>query len=267
MDVLSDVVTTMRSGRPHSSMRQRPPSFVLSLDAVGGAGFHVVRRGSCVLHPAVGAPIELAAGDVAFFPRGSAHRLVGGSAELLCGGYLTDRSHPLMADLPAVVHLPAPRREAGLDAAVALLGAELSRPRPGRAGMVPALLDVVLVQILRAASAAKGWGAAVSDPAVAAALRAMHGDPRRPWTVASLAACGSLSRAAFARRFARLVGRPPLAYLTWWRMTLAARMLREGDAPAAAVAREVGYASPFAFAHAFKREYGRPPGAYRHESA
>jgi AraC-like DNA-binding protein len=72
-----------------------------------------------------------------------------------------------------------------------------------------------------------------------------------------------LSRAAFAKRFAQLVGRSPLAYLTWWRMTTAARALRDTDAPLAAVAARAGYTSEFAFAKAFKREFGIAPGGYR----
>jgi len=73
-----------------------------------------------------------------------------------------------------------------------------------------------------------------------------------------------LSRTVFAQRFTALVGRPPLAYLTWWRMTAAARLLRETDGPLSAVARRCGYASEFAFAKAFKRAYGSTPGQYRH---
>lgn len=46
-------------------------------------------------------------------------------------------------------------------------------------------------------------------------------------------------------------------------MALAARRLREGDAPVAAVALEVGYGSEFAFVAAVKRKFGTPPGAYR----
>lgn len=72
-----------------------------------------------------------------------------------------------------------------------------------------------------------------------------------------------MSRSAFARRFALLAGRPPLAYLSWWRMTLAARLLRESDAPLSAVARQTGYTSEYAFANAFKREFGIAPGRYR----
>jgi AraC-like DNA-binding protein len=135
---------------------------------------------------------------------------------------------------------------------------------------VPALLDTLLLYILRtwfdrqpASGAATGWAAALNDRATTAALRAMHRDPARPWTVATLAAEAGLSRAPFARRFTALVGQPPLNYLTWWRMTLAARLLRESDAPLNAVAGRVGYGSEFAFANAFKRRYGTAPGRYR----
>ncbi|MFC7589741.1 helix-turn-helix domain-containing protein [Nonomuraea antimicrobica] len=72
-----------------------------------------------------------------------------------------------------------------------------------------------------------------------------------------------LSRAGFARRFTGLVGQPPLAYLTWWRLASAARLLRETDASVAEVAEQVGYGSEFAFGNAFKREYGVAPGKYR----
>jgi AraC-like DNA-binding protein len=81
--------------------------------------------------------------------------------------------------------------------------------------------------------------------------------------VQTLAQSAGLSRTVFAQRFTALVGRPPLAYLTWWRMTLAAKLLRETDAPLSAVAGRCGYASEFAFAKAFKRELGVAPGAFR----
>ena len=192
---------------------------------------------------------------------------------MLCGAYLLDRSrsHPLLAELPDVVHLPARvGLHPALRAAVDLLGAELERSRPGVDGVVPALLDLLLLYILRAwfeeqsdRDTASGWVAALHDQPVAAALRAIHGDPGRPWTVEQLGTKAGLSRAAFARRFTTLVGQPPLAYLTWWRMTIAARLLHDSDAPLGAIARQVGYTSEFAFAHAFKREHGSPPGGFR----
>jgi AraC-like DNA-binding protein len=192
---------------------------------------------------------------------------------MLCGAYLLDRSrsHPLLGELPDIVHLPARvGSHPALRATVNLLGGELERPHPGADAAVPALLDLLLLYILRAwfdeqadHRTASGWAAALHDPAVAAALRAIHGDPGRPWTIEDLGRHAGLSRAAFARRFTTLVGQPPLAYLTWWRMTIAARLLRDSDAPLSAIARKVGYTSEFALAHAFKREHGLPPGGYR----
>jgi AraC-like DNA-binding protein len=308
MNVLSDAVAAMRSGRPHSARVQRPAAFGRRFPPVEGAGFHVVLQGACWLIPPDGEPIALGAGDVVFLPRGSGHGLAdspstplseapvtslaeirlghddesglidpgrsnGSGTVMLCGAYLLDRSrsHPLLGELPEVVHLPARvGRHPALRAAVDLLGVELERLRPGADGVVPALLDLLLLYILRAwfdersdHDTASGWVAALHDPPVAAALRAIHSDPGRPWTVEELGTRAGLSRAAFARRFTTLVGQPPLAYLTWWRMTIAARLLHDSDAPLGAVARQVGYTSEFAFAHAFKREYGSAPGGFR----
>ncbi|MCI2421857.1 AraC family transcriptional regulator [Saccharopolyspora sp. K220] len=300
MDVLSDAILTMRVGKPHSSRTHKNAPWGLRFSAFAGAGFHVVLQGSCWLFPSEGAPIAMNVGDVVFLPRAGVHGLAdhpetpledkralslvdieaerttpdgqGATTVLLCGAYLLDqaRMHPLLTELPEFVHLPA--RIGGnpsLRAAVDLLGAELSDPRPGADAIVPALLDTLLLYILRswldeqAGHAHTGWAAALGDRATAAALRAMHHEPARRWTVAELATQAGLSRAAFARRFAALVGEAPLAYLTWWRMTTAARLLRESDAPLGSVAARVGYASEFAFAKAFKREFGVAPGRYR----
>lgn len=293
MDVLSDAVTAMRTGQPHSGRVHRPAPFGTRNPPVAGAGFHIVLQGSCWLFPSDGAPIALGVGDVAFLPHGAAHGLADSlttplvdaaaspaevppgqhATVMLCGAYLLDRSraHPLLDDLPEVIHLPTRiGHHPGLRAAVDLLGGELEQPRPGSDAMLPALLDVLLLHILRAwfdqqpaHDAATGWAAALRDPAVAAGLRAIHSDPDKQWTVAELASQAGLSRAAFARRFAALVGQPPQTYLTWWRMTLAAQLLRDSDAPLATVARKVGYTSEFAFAHAFKREHGSAPGGFR----
>src|SRR6266498_3857126 len=136
------------------------------------------------------------------------------------------------------------------------------RPRLGTDAIVPALLDTLLLHILRSLldqqptpGTTTGWAAALNDPATNAALQAIHRAPARPWTVAMLAAEAGLSRAPFARRFTTLVGQPPLTYLTWWRMTTAARLLQQSDAPLSAIAARVGYTSEFAFANAFKRQY------------
>ncbi|GAB2875862.1 hypothetical protein GCM10027074_49820 [Streptomyces deserti] len=63
------------------------------------------------------------------------------------------------------------------------------------------------------------------------------------------------------------MGRPPLAYLTWWRMTTAGRLLRTDDLPLRQVAQRTGCYSEFAFAKVFKREYGVAPGQYRRRAS
>ena len=305
MDVLSDALAAMRTGRPRSVRTEASAPWGLRFQPVVGASFHVVLQGTCWLIPAQRAPIPLAPGDVVFLRSGRGHGLADSPATplasfqpeqagtaspigrlripgpgprtvLLCGAYQLDqtRPHPLLRDLPEILHLPARLgRRTDLQAAVELLGAELEGARPGADAIVPALVDALLLYILRSwlesrsQEAAGGWAAALADPAVAAALRSMHRDPARPWTVGELGAQAGLSRAPFARRFTALVGEPPLTYLTRWRMALAGRLLRETDLPLAAVAERVGYASEFAFARAFKRAYGTAPGQYRRQQA
>ncbi|WJV47990.1 cupin domain-containing protein [Streptomyces flavofungini] len=194
------------------------------------------------------------------------------TAELMCGKYRLDRAraHPLLAELPDVVHLPAaPDRHPELHAALGLLAHETTGARPGTDIAVPGLLDLLLVYLIRAWLADRaeagtpGWACALGDPAVATALRLLHTDPARPWTNDALAARAGVSRATLARRFTTLVGRPPMAYLSWWRMTRAAALLRDSEAPLDAIARRVGYGSPYALSHAFSREFGVTPGRYR----
>ncbi len=309
MDVLSDVIAVMRTGQPRSARVEWHAPWAQRFASVpGSAGFQVILQGPCWLVSIDTAPVLLAVGDVVFLPHGRGHALadspstpltaaacdpndpqflqryaaaiVGEPAGInrpttvtLCGAYQLDpaRAHPLLQDLPEVIHLPAHvGRHPELRASVDLLAAELERPRLGTDAIVPALLDTLLLYILRtwfdeqpARGTATGWAAALNDPAIAAALQAMHQDPARPWTVATLAAEAGLSRAPFARRFTTLVGQPPLSYLTWWRMTTAARLLQESDAPLSAIAHRIGYTSEFAFANAFKRQYGTAPGRFR----
>jgi len=94
-------------------------------------------------------------------------------------------------------------------------------------------------------------------------LKLIYNNPAHPWTVANLAAAVGCSRAVFARRFADQVGEPPIAFLTGWRLALAADLLRSSQATIGAVARQVGYSTPFALSSAFKRAYGVSPNTHR----
>jgi AraC-like DNA-binding protein len=277
MDVLSDTITAMRTGRPHSTLTRHSAPWSSRFSDGDAAGFHVVLRGSARFLPpdARAEPIELGAGDIVFMTRERGHELSGESpAVLLCGAYVLDqaRPHPLLAELPDVFHLRAGDGgdDSSLRAAIDLLWREHETQRPGGGAVVPALLDMLLLYIIRTwldTHPSTGWATALNDPAIARALRAIHHDPARGWTVETLGAEAGLSRAAFSKRFTALVGQSPLVYVTWWRMVQAARLLRGTDVPLAAVAQRTGYQSEFAFARAFKREYGISPGSYRKAAA
>jgi AraC-like DNA-binding protein len=190
-----------------------------------------------------------------------------GSTVMLTGTYETDGevSDRLLAALPRFAIVPA---GAGDQRIVDLLGAEIERDEPGQQVVLDRLLDLLLVASLRAwferpGSAPPAWIRADGDPVVGRALRLLHHAPEQAWTVAQLASAVGVSRAALARRFHDLVGEPPMTYLTGWRMALAADLLREPTATVGAVARAVGYTSPFTFSTAFKRHYGVSPSAHR----
>ena len=134
--------------------------------------------------------------------------------------------------------------------------------------MLDRLLDLLLIATLRAwfdrpGGDAPAWYRAQSDEIVGPALRLIYDDPARRWTVASLASEVGVSRAALARRFTELVGDPPMTFLTEWRLSLAADLLREPGATLGSVAHQVGYGSPYALSTAFKRSRGISPRDHR----
>ncbi|MEV4240001.1 AraC family transcriptional regulator [Nocardia sp. NPDC050408] len=147
---------------------------------------------------------------------------------------------------------------------------EATKDEPAQGVVLDRLLDMVLIAALRAWFArndAPAWYHAYSDPLVGKALRLLQHNPAHGWTVASLAEAVGVSRAALARRFTDLVGEPPMAFLTEWRLALAADLLQESDATIESIARQVGYGSAFALSTAFKRHFGVSPRDHRQGSA
>ncbi len=252
-------------------------------------------------HPAHRGPFDLAAGDAVLLPRVSAHVLssagatraaprefdyegcprvptgqsgrFGGDGEVtaMVAGHFSMggvRRNVLLDSLPPAIHIPAGAPAVGpqLAGVIALILGESEAPGPGSSIVLGRLADLLFVHGIRYWVATEGASAcgmrAVTDTAIGAALRLMHGRFAEPWTLERLAASVSMSRSAFAARFTELLGEPPLQYLAQWRMTRAEQLLREG-ASVARVAEQVGYGNPVAFSKAFARLRGVGPGTVR----
>jgi AraC family transcriptional regulator, alkane utilization regulator len=144
--------------------------------------------------------------------------------------------------------------------------------RPGNSAMLGRLTELMFVEIIREymqqlSPNQQGWLAALRDPHVGKALRLIHENPMRPWTVDGLAHEVATSRSALALRFTRLLGESPMKYLSGWRMHLAKQMLRDRGDNIQAIAERVGYESEPAFNRAFKKATGCPPATWRRTAA
>jgi len=191
----------------------------------------------------------------------------GGSTVFLVGAYesLGDISDRLLRALPPILSLSGDQWESPL---LALLCDEVTKDEPGQAAVLDRLLDLLLIAVLkvwfsRPDAEKPAWYQSQGDPIVGRALRIMHDDPAKAWTVQGLATETGASRASLARRFHDLVGEPPMTFLKNWRLALAADLLRDPTETVGTVAAKVGYGSPFAFSTAFKRVRGISPQEHR----
>lgn len=173
----------------------------------------------------------------------------------------------LVSLLPQLLHI---RRERRLSMLVHLITEEARTGRPAREMILARLLEVLLVEALRsgaAEAAPQGIVRALNDPRLALAIRSLHQDPARPWTVEQMAEEAALSRSAFFNRFRQKLGVAPMEYLTSWRMALAKNLLRSGQAGLQEIAEKIGYGSASAFSTAFTRLVGMPPSRYAEQAA
>lgn len=193
-----------------------------------------------------------------------------GGADYVCGFLGCDMRpfNPMLRALPPLIRV---QRAAGHDLLGPLLDLALAEgrlPRAGGESIRLKLSELIFIEVVRRcletlAAHETGWLAGLRDPAIGKALAALHERPAHAWRLQELAREAGMSRAAFAARFAHLLGQPPMEYLTLWRMQIAARLLADGAAKVAAVGREVGYDSEAAFSRAFKKTVGVSPAAWR----
>jgi AraC family transcriptional regulator, alkane utilization regulator len=264
--------------------------------------FHIVASGGCWLSLKDERPVWLAEGDAVLLPHGDGHGLFGREAatavevgcllpsppwrdilvvehggpgantSLVCGFVQCDELlfHPLLRDLPRLMHVsPTPDEgDRWLSLTLRHTAAEARRPSPGSRDMLPRLTELMFVEILRThmqglSNDAAGWFAAVKDPVVGAALKLMHAEPLKDWSVEELARRVGASRSVLGERFGRCLDQPPMRYLSRWRLQMAAQDIKSGRLPMKGIAELYGYESEAAFSRAFKRCFGLPPGDWR----
>ena len=268
--------------------------------------FHMITEGECFVEMSEGPPVRLMAGDAVIFPAGDAHRMGsqpglepasggaslrevlarrpgqiaygggGATTRLVCGYLACDArlARMLLNGLPALLRVNVRGSNAGtwLEASMRYALAEARSPRPGGAGVLAKLAEVLFIEVLRLymteqGEGRTGWLAGVGDRIVGAALNALHQRPAHAWTLDELARTAGTSRSVLAERFQQLVGSSPMQDLTQWRMLLASNLLCRSNAPLASIAQDVGYQTDTAFSRAFRREFGAPPAAWRRRQA
>ena len=301
MDVLTDVLDALELKGCISARRALVPPWCYNFAASRDMIFHLLSSGGGYLSiEGEPTPLRIEGGGVLLFPFGHAHSIcdeltspltqilqVAYSAQseyqtsadaeeasrmvVLCGAFRLEHpgAFPLLHSLPNVIHIPTEQGQLapGFTEIVRLIAREAAAPRLGTEVMLRRLTELLFIQVIRIwveqqAGASRGWLAALHDQPISTALGLIHQSPERSWQVEELAAAVALSRPVFSARFSRLVGEPPIKYLTRWRMHRATRLLKN-DVEVEKIAELLGYESGAAFRKAFKREVGIPPARYR----
>jgi AraC-like DNA-binding protein len=269
--------------------------------------YHVLVDGACWTGLEDGEPVRLERGDVIVYPRGDAYFLApelgtrpdpadatalvrllegvssgavpprfvfnpapGARTRFVCGFLGCDPRpfDPLLRALPPMLHLKNATGRLRHLVDLALAEVEGAGEAPVRERLSESMfIETVRQHLATLEPARAGWLSGLRDPVVGRALALLHGGLAQTWTLAALAKQAGASRSALADRFAKLVGQPPMQYLTDWRMRTAAHLLTEGTAKVSEVASEVGYDSEAAFSRAFKKATGTAPAAWRDRRA
>src|SRR5215471_2218890 len=302
-DALAHVLTALNGDCRVYWYNELDPPWGLVLPPSEFAYFHVLERGGGIIRLRdEGVERPVLSGDLVILPHGGGHtiadsahtvpqpldefihlarknsfdRMSPTTTRLICGKFKFENSalNPLLPLLPAVIHIrgQSGKTDEWLESTLKLLAYEARTPRAGPNEIISRLTGVIFIHVMRSwleqqPEAQGGWFQAMRDPQIAAALAAIHRDPSRHWSVATLADEAGMSRSSFASRFTSLLGVPPLTYLNDWRLHLAAGLLKRGHLAVSQVAERTGYASGTSFSKAFKRRFALAPGQYRRSSA
>lgn len=293
VDPLSEVITLLQPRAVFSKGISGAGRWGVRYSDFGQPSFCAVLDGSCRLSVDGHPTLTLAAGDFVLLPatpgftisgfepvtpeaidpkttlapRGEVrHGRRGGKPDVrLLGGYFAFDSPDvglLVSLLPRVVHVRGVER---LSMLVRLVGEESGQDRPGKELVLARLVELLLIESLRSSAsdeAPPGLLRGLADARLAPAMKQMHAQLARSWSMAQLAKKAAMSRSSFFERFTRTVGLPPMEYLLAWRMAVAKNLLRREDIALDQVAERVGYSSASTFSTAFSRHVGQPPGRY-----
>jgi AraC-like DNA-binding protein len=265
--------------------------------------YHLLIDGGALVEMEDGESVALAPGDIVIFPHGDPHHMSSGKearrpfpnygitpkikardlsplraggggdvSRFVCGYMMCDPhlSRPILNGLPPVFKVNVRTDSSGhwLETSILHLVEEAVSGRVGSEAMLAKLSEALFVDTLRRyvdglPEQQSGWLAGARDPVVGRSLALLHARVAHPWTIANLADEVGISRSALVERFSRYLSEPPMAYLTRWRLQLAAESLKKTSRGVAEIATDFGYQSEAAFSRAFKREFGQPPGRYR----
>lgn len=297
MDPLSDVVSFLRLRSYLVGGFEAGGDWSIGFDAHEAIKCYTVSAGACwIAVEDAGEPVFLQQGDCFMLPRGRPFQIASDlslppedwrrhflgaeegalvklnqdSGVTVLGGHFAlagPQAEILLGVLPPIVHLRG-ETDSGetLRWAFERMRLELTDLKPGAILIAQQLACMIFIQALRLyldETTGIGWLFALSDKRVRAAIKAIHREPSRRWTVETLAMEAGMSRASFAAQFRQLVGDSPIEYLTRWRMLLAGRRLELGE-PIGAIAQALGYESESAFRTAFKRVMGNTPRRHAH---
>jgi AraC-like DNA-binding protein len=297
MDPLSQVFSFLNLRASRCTRFEASGHWSYRFPAKPALKFGAVLRGACWIEFGTGERHDLVAGDSFLIADGPSYVLAndesqipadgiamfdwkhsdiarhqGDDTVLVAGSFTFDVSDAdlLLEALPAFLLIPAQHPSASIiRSTLHIITQELGSMQIGATMLAERLVDILLVQVLRAALSQDGnkdfgWIGALTDPRMSKTIQTMHGDIAHPWSIEELCGLVAMSRSAFSKRFKALVGHAPLNYLVRWRMRVARNMLRQGTSVAVA-AQNVGYASESAFRHSFKRLYGHAPRRYWQE--
>lgn len=292
-DPLTEIITLLQPRTVYAKRISGAGRWAVRYSRFDQPSFAAVLEGRCILAIDGQRPLTIEAGDFVLLPATPAftmsgfqparpehfdpktmaasavevrHGTRGGRPDVrLLGGYFAFDSPDnalLVSLLPALFHVRGVER---LTTLVRLVAEESSDQRAGRELVLSRLVEVLLIEALRSTpdeGTPQGLLRGLSDARLAPALRQMHAQLARSWTVPQLAKTAALSRSTFFERFTRNVGLSPMEYLLAWRMAVAKDLLRRGHLGIDEVAERVGYASASTFSTAFSRHVGKPPGRY-----